>query len=119
MTPIGALLPHQILSSAAVYLGVIFLASWLIVLSGHRPRPGEPVPGPEEMGRRVVAGMYYCNPDDPRGWVPKSGNAAHSDGFTINMRHRSWVVAYNALLIGGGLVFILSLVPWAHFGSSR
>lgn len=98
---------HLILITVVVYSGLLFLACGLIASRGHKPRAGETVPGPEEMRRHRV-GMYYCNADDPRGWVPKSGDPKHSNGYTINMRYRSWATAYN-VLFGGGLVIITAI----------
>ena len=91
---------HLILMAVVIYSSLLFSACWLIAGRGHKPRPGEDVPGPEEMSRHRV-GMYYCNADDPRGWVPKSGDPKRSNGYTINMRYRSWVTAYNVLFVGG------------------
>jgi len=91
---------HLILTTVVIYSGLLFLAYWLIASRGHKPRPGEDVPGPEEMSWHRV-GMYYCNADDPRGWVPKSGDPERSNGYTINMRYRSWVSVYNAVFVGG------------------
>jgi uncharacterized membrane protein len=101
MSPI---IVHLFLITIVVYSSLLFLGCWLIASRGHKPRPGEDVPGPEEMSRHRV-GMYYCNANDPRGWVPKSGDPERSNGYTINMRYRSWVAAYNSLF-AGGLVLI-------------
>ncbi len=97
---------HAVVAASAIYSAILFLVCWLIVSRGHKPRPGETVPGPEEMSRHLI-GMYYCNSDDPRGWVPKSGDPKHSNGYTLNMRYRSWVTAYNAVFIGGLAVITL------------
>lgn len=103
MSPIAM---HLILITVGIYSSLLFMVCWLIASRGHKPRPGEDVPGPEEMSRHRV-GMYYCNADDPRGWVPKSGNPERSNGYTINMRYRSWVTAYNVLFVGGLAVITL------------
>lgn len=110
MLPAEHSFSHHLLAATATYLGIVFLVLWLIVRKGHRPRPGEPVPGPVEMARHIVAGMYYCNPNDPRGWVPKSGDPARSSGYTVNMRYRSWVTAYNVLLAVGTLIYIVLII---------
>ena len=94
---------HLIFITVVIYSSLLFLVCWMIASRGHKPHPGEDVPGPEEMSRHRV-GMYYCNADDPRGWVPKSGNSERSNGYTINMRYRSWVTAYNVVFVGGLVV---------------
>ncbi len=100
---------HLIFITVVAYSSLLLLACLLIASRGRKPRSGEDVPGPEEMSRHHV-GMYYCNADDPRGWAPKSGDPKCSNGYTINMRYRSWVMAYNAVFAGGAVVLTLVAV---------
>ena len=109
---------HLFIANVA-YFSVELLVAWLIVCRGRRPRAGEHVPGPEEISRYLVAGWCYCNPDDSRGWILKSSDPAHGSRYAINMRYRSWVTAYSVLQVGGGVLYILSLVCWAQPGFSK
>ena len=107
MSHIAFSLAQITLFACLLYSGIMFLISWLIVCSGRRPLPQEAIPGPDEMSRHIFWGLYYCNPDDPRGWVPKSGDPARSNGYTINLRYRSWATAYNIVFIGGIIIITL------------
>jgi uncharacterized membrane protein len=41
-------------------------------------------------------GMFYVNPNDPRGWVPKT----FGYGWTVNMRSRGHVYVFVVLILG-------------------
>jgi len=49
-----------------------------------RAADGVAVPSKEEMRRFILWHAFYVNPDDPRGWVPKT----HGFGYTVNFRTR-------------------------------
>ena len=63
---------------------------------GRKPAPGENVPTADEMRGHLVYGMFYANPDDPRGWVPKPIGY----GYTINLRYKSWAAVYGLSILG-------------------
>ena len=109
MSATASTITYLIVAIVTIYSGLLLSACWLIVSRGRKPHSGEDIPGPEEMKRHMV-GMYYCNADDPRGWVPKSGDLKCSNGYTINMRYLSWVTAYNAVFAGGLVVVTLLAV---------
>ena len=53
-----------------------------VAATGRKPQTGEPLPSRLEVRRSLVYGLFYCNPDDPRAWVPK----LRGYGWTLNLR---------------------------------
>ena len=49
----------------------------------------------DERKRHYVWGLLYMNPDDPRGWVPKTWGV----GWTVNYRTMAQVRLFVALLV--------------------
>jgi uncharacterized membrane protein len=86
------------------------LALLLQLLWLGRGRPGArsaPQPSAEEMRRHLLWGLFYVNPDDPRGWVPK----LIAVGKTVNFRARGGVYLFLALLgatLASSLVMLIS-----------
>lgn len=86
-----------------ILVGVPIIA----LIAGRKPRPDEPVPSADEFARYVVWSCLYCNPNDPRGIVPKGDS---NNGFTINMRYRALATAWLSFVIAGGAaVFLFSI----------
>jgi len=78
------LLPLLVLLVQALWLG--------------RGGPGAdqaPALPPDEMRRHLVWKMFYVNPDDPRGWVPKM----YGLGKTVNFRNQKNVNLFVSLLL--------------------
>lgn len=54
--------------------------------ASHLPRRAAEPPTPDEMRAHILWHSFYVNPDDPRGWVPKTSGY----GWTVNFRtHRN------------------------------
>lgn len=51
-------------------------------------------------------GLFYVNPNDPRGWVPKT----FGYGWTVNMRSRGQVYVFVVLILGALLSAIAASV---------
>ena len=49
----------------------------------------------DEMRRHLLWHMFYVNPADPRGWVPKIWGI----GWTVNFRERRHVMVFSTLLL--------------------
>ena len=82
-------------------LAVVIL---MLGVAGRRPMPDEPVPDAVEMRKHYIFGVLYCNPDDPRGWVPKSIGY----GWTVNFRHPGWARSFFWYSVVG-LIVLLAL----------
>lgn len=76
MVPVVVLLTHM------VWLGA----------SGDDNAPELPR---EERKRHLMWGMFYMNPDDPRGWVDKTWGY----GRTVNMRSPGHVYLFSAMIV--------------------
>ena len=86
---------------------VIGLSAWLLVMLVWLGRKGEmhlktgsPYPEGKDMRPFLYLGLYV-NPDDPRGWLPKS-RPGH--GWTVNFRTK-----LNAQIFMGTIAAILIL----------
>lgn len=60
---------------------------------GDRRAPRIPI---AEMRRHTLWTVFYVNPDDPRGWVPKP----YGIGWTVNFRTPRNVYVFGALVVG-------------------
>jgi len=56
----------------------------------------ESQPDREEMKKYIVWKSFYVNPDDPRGWVPKTSGV----GMTVNFRTKSRALTFAAMVAG-------------------
>lgn len=61
---------------------------------GARGRPTDMPLTREQMRAFVWWRMFYVNPADPRGWVPKP----YGFGYTVNFRDRTHVTVFSVLL---------------------
>ncbi len=94
------------LSFFAVSSSALLVFTFWVASTGRKLRPGEPVPNRRDIRRHLLRGMFYCNPDDPRGWIPK----LHGYGWTVNLRDPSWARTVSLLLAGlllSGMVLII------------
>ena len=91
---------------AAVIAGstVGMLAMMLRLGNAGRAMDGVSVPSKQEMRRFVLWHAFYVNPDDPRGWVPKT----YGIGHTVNFRTRGKAQRF-ALLIALDLLAALAM----------
>jgi uncharacterized membrane protein len=94
-----------LLISDIVGIGILIFSTLYIIKSGRSPIPGDTVPDKMEMRKYRAFGIFYCNPDDPRGLVPKSVGY----GWTINLRHKEWAASYVAALVVA--ILIISIGP--------
>ena len=89
---------------------LILLPILLLLLAGHlfwvsRPRKDlkdKPIPSDEEVTKHIVWMFFYCNPDDPRGWVGKT----HGPGITPNFRTKDNVLVFISLIAAIQIVAI-------------
>lgn len=84
----------------------LVVASIVLAAGGRKLRDGERPPDREEMRRHLAFGIIYCNPDDPRGWVPK----VSGPGGTVNARTRAGAVVMLVLTITTVAAVVLTLV---------
>lgn len=83
-------------------------ASVSIASSGRSLHPGEEGLSKAEMRQHILWGLVYSNPDDPRGWVPRTKGL----GWSVNVRTRSAAKGYaviSLVLIASISATILSL----------
>lgn len=81
---------------------LILLPILLFLLAGHlfwvtRPPKAlkdKPIPSDEEVSKNIVWMFFYCNPDDPRGWVGKT----HGPGITPNFRTKDNILVFLSLV---------------------
>ena len=69
----------------------------------------------EEMRRHLKWKLFYLNPIDPRGWVPKIWGI----GYTVNFRseHHIWTfIALLLMTLGGGLATTWSALCYVPCG---
>ena len=90
MTVLAVCLRITLLSAAG-----LLLASLVLARRGRTLQPGES-PLPREEMRRHRQWLFYCNPDDPRGWVPK----ITGPGWTVNVRTRAGALVMLVFTIG-------------------
>ncbi len=97
----------MMLALTALTLGMVALSvAWLFRL-GAPPCPpprGFIPPTSEEMKRHLMWGLFYVNPADPRGWVPKINGL----GYTVNFRSERNARRF-AFLIGATLLSAAAL----------
>ena len=90
----SALLAGPLLGVVAIAAAVALLTYtfWLAGLGrgDDASRGGEPA-----SLAHVRWGMFYVNPDDPRGWVPKPSGL----GVTLNLRTEAHLRRYAALIV--------------------
>lgn len=58
------------------------------------PRYESEAPTPSEMRQHILWHSFYVNPDDPRGWVPKTSGY----GWTVNFRTRRNAAIFATLI---------------------
>ena len=79
------------------YLPVTLVSSVLLLLHllwlGHQGRPG-PEQAKTEMRKHLVWRLFYMNPEDPRGWVPKTWGF----GWTVNFRSMEHIAIFITLV---------------------
>jgi len=76
--------------------------SFSLASSGRSLKPGEKALSKTEMRQHILWGLVYSNPDDPRGWVPRTQGL----GWSVNVRTRSAAKGYAVI----SLVLIASIV---------
>lgn len=82
---------------------IYLMSALLLLLAGHlawlsKPRKDmkeSPVPSDEEVKKHIVWMFFYCNPDDPRGWVGKT----HGPGITPNFRTKDNILIFISLIV--------------------
>jgi uncharacterized membrane protein len=71
-------------------VGAQLAASFSIASMGRPLQPGERALSKKEMRKHVLWGLVYSNPDDPRGWVPRTRGL----GWSVNVRTESAARGY-------------------------
>ena len=77
--------PFTIVACVLLLLHILWL--------GHLGQPG-PKLSKDEMRRHLVWRLFYMNPEDPRGWVPKIWGY----GWTVNFRSMEHIAIFLVLL---------------------
>lgn len=73
-----------VVSSAVTLILAALLVGWMLKFAGttQPAAPDTPVPALTEMKAHLLWGLFYVNPEDPRGWVPKTSGF----GYSVNFR---------------------------------
>ncbi len=88
----------------------MLLTSFILAGRGRALREGETAPSREQMRQHLAWGIIYCNPEDPRGWVPKTWGP----GQTVNARTRGGAAAM--LLFTGLTLAGVALTLYEAYG---
>lgn len=83
--------------AAICMTAVVALVSYLLWV-GAQGQPAsreQKLPTREEMRQFVLWRSFYVNPDDPRGWVPKT----YGSGMTVNFRTKEQALIFAALIL--------------------
>ena len=75
-------------------LGSVVLLAHMLWLGATGDSRAPELPS-EERKRHYVWGLFYVNPADPRGWVPKTLGV----GVTVNFRTKTQVYVFVLLLV--------------------
>lgn len=76
---------------------IVALVSYLLWV-GAQWQPASPeqkLPTGEEMRPFILWRSFYVNPDDPRGWVPKT----YGSGMTVNFRTKRNAMVFAGLVL--------------------
>ena len=81
------------------------VVAWMLILGrgSEAPAPSFTPPDKSEMSDHLVWKLFYANPEDPRGWVPKVSGF----GYTVNFRTPGKAKAF-AILIAATLLSALA-----------
>ncbi len=91
---------------------IVLLLIFLIWTGRQKGPPSGQEPKGSDMNPFLVWGLFYLNPDDPRGWLPKRNPAL---GLTVNFRTRMRVYLFVALLlVAFGLAFLMAWVAFCR-----
>ena len=91
-------------------LGLLLFSIWIGSRGSMQFDTGSEYPEGAAMKEFLFLGLFYVNPDDPRGFLPKS---QPSFGWTINFRNKLNALVFLFLLVstvGTALVFANSLL---------
>ncbi len=91
------------------------LVGWMLKLGATRgPAANGSTPPPvEEMKIRMLWGLFYVNPGDPRGWVRKTSGL----GYTVNSRTERNARIFASLILATLLSAVAQIVA-AAIGSA-
>ncbi len=86
-----------VVSSAVTLILVAVLVGWMLKFGATTTPavPDRPVPATAEMKAHLLWGLFYVNPDDPRGWVPKTSGF----GYTVNFRTERSAKVFAGLIL--------------------
>ncbi len=86
----------EIICLILILLGVFALVRMMNQLGSKGRDPGNlPLPDAATMKKFIIWKSFYVNPDDPRGWVPKTWGG----GLTVNFRTRQNAGIFAGLII--------------------
>ncbi len=93
-------------SVVAAGLAVAMVAFSLWASNANPEVPADtPLPDLDEMRRHILWHAVYANPDDPRGWVPKTSGY----GWTVNFRTRRNAAIFLGLVTAGAASAVVLL----------
>jgi len=78
-----------LIASAAVALGTFGILGHMLWLAVSGDNSAAML-SDDERRRHTPWGLFYMNPNDPRGWVRKT----MMYGYTVNFRHRKHIVVF-------------------------
>jgi uncharacterized membrane protein len=101
------------LAAALAGSAALLMFTFWLGHAGDRNAPRIPI---DEMRRHVVWKLFYVNPDDRRGWVPKP----YGIGWTVNLRTMRNVYVFSALVVATllGAVVMSLTAPDATAGNN-
>lgn len=88
-------------------VALLALTFWIGAKGEKQLELGSGFPEGKDMVPFMYLGMFYINPSDPRGWLPKSNPGF---GWTINFRNRGYANLFIVLLVSTLLFTIGVLV---------
>lgn len=83
-----------VLFTVGALVGAVVLVGHQLWL-GAQGKQGADGPALELMREHLVWGLFYANPHDPRGWVPRLNGL----GITVNMRSPTHVYVHAAVIV--------------------
>lgn len=94
--PIPLDLPTTLFILSGVQTVAVLIYMFRVAGSGKTIGTDDEIPDREEMKKYIIWKSFYMNPNDPRGWVPKTTGV----GMTVNFRSWGQVKVFAALVAG-------------------
>ena len=86
---------NLVLTISTILLASALIIYMIVCAKKDTSLEGATIPNREQMRYHLVWVIFYSNPEDPRGWVPK----IRGYGWTVNFRKKSQIYIFCLLLI--------------------